>query len=181
MKPKRTAAKSLSFGLIYGIGAGKLAKALGIEVKEAKELMRKYFNTFPAIKTLMDKLAKDAEEKRYAYSPLDGRIINMAHLRWDHQGHKSHALNMAKNLPFQGAGASTTKKAMCQIRERIIKDKWDAKILITVHDEIIISILESQAKAFAKIVEREMITAFNFYAPDVPMRVTAIVDDCWIH
>ena len=102
MAELRSKTKSISFGIIYGIGANKLAANLKIDVKEAKDLLTRYFLTFPRIKELIDKLAKDAEIHRYAISPLDGRRRDLADFDWDNPKHAGHAMNIAKNLPFQG-------------------------------------------------------------------------------
>jgi len=102
MAELRSKTKSISFGIIYGIGAKKLADNLKIDVDEAKDLLKKYFFTFPRIKELIDKLAEDAEINRYALSPLDGRRRDLSDFDWDNPRHAGHAMNVAKNLPFQG-------------------------------------------------------------------------------
>ena len=121
--------------LIYGMGVKKLSITLGIELKEAKELMKKYFKTFPKIKILMDKLTADVEKTRIAVSPLDGRTVDLRMVDWDHGGKKAHAINQAKNLPFQGCGASVSKLAMVWVWEAIRKEKLDAKVICVVHDK----------------------------------------------
>lgn len=102
MKHYRTAAKSINFGLIYGMGVTKLAGELDISVDDAKSLINRYFDTFPYIKKLMDKLAFEAQKNRYAFSILDGRRRDLTSFNWDDRKEKAHATNIAKNLPFQG-------------------------------------------------------------------------------
>lgn len=121
--------------LIYGMGPGKLADSLSISIGEAKRLMRKYFDTFPTIKDLLDKLEKEAMENKYAYSPLDGRKRIFSGIDWDHGGKVAHMKNIAKNQPFQGAGASVTKLALCRMKKAIDAHNWDAKLILTVHDK----------------------------------------------
>ncbi len=135
MKDKyRTPAKSITFGLIYGMGPGRLADTLKISFKEAKSLINKYFKVFPTIKQTLDKFVKMAMENKYAYSPLDGRRRIFSGVDWDHSGKVSHLKNVAKNMPFQGAGASVTKLALCWMKREIDKMGWDAKMILTVHD-----------------------------------------------
>ena len=167
--------------LIYGMGASRLAAQLGITFDEAKDLMEKYFLTFPDIAKLMTQLEADVRETHMAVSPLDGRQVDLSNVMWGHPGKAAHAVNKAKNLPFQGCGASTTKLALCYIHENILKNNYNAKIIITVHDEILVEVIEAQAETVAKMVEVLMIEAFNFYAPDISMSVAAEIADHWIH
>lgn len=103
MKKKyRNPCKSITFGLLYGAGPGKLASQLKISFEEAKELMDKYFKVFPKVKMLMDKLARDARQSKMAISPLDGRQIDLSAIDWEDKGYVAHSLNQARNLPFQG-------------------------------------------------------------------------------
>jgi DNA polymerase-1 len=179
-KPQRTAAKSLTFGLIYGIGPKKLSENLEITYNQAKDLMTKYYRTFPQIKTLLDDLVKQARATQIAVSPLDGRQRDLKTFDWYDRKAVAHALNISKNLPFQGAGASVTKKALCNIQEKIQDKKLSAKLVNVIHDEIIVESKESCAQEMAKIVEAEMIKAFNHYAPSVKMEVEAQIEDHWV-
>lgn len=177
----RTPAKSIVFGLVYGMGPGKLASKLKISINEAKDLMTRFFTIFTGIKKCLNELALIAKEKRIAYSSLDGRIRDLGNIDWDDMKKVSHAINIAKNHPFQGTGASTTKKALIEIDKRIKANKLKSKILITVHDEILCESLETEAEKTAQIVKEEMISAFNFFAPDIPMEVNPQIGDKWIH
>jgi len=163
------------------MGVTKLANTLKIEVKEAKALKDKYFEVFPKIKVLMESLAEEAKAKKFAYSPLDGRRRDLSYIDWDHPRQVGGALNQAKNFPFQGCGASTTKKAMILIRDEIRKYNLDARIINVVHDEILYEVHKTQAERVAQIVQLKMIEAFNFYAPDVPMVVKPEIGLKWIH
>lgn len=182
MKKKyRNPCKSITFGLIYGMGPGKLADTLKITIMEAKILIDKYFKTFPTIKELLDTLTDEAMRVKYAYSPLDGRRRIFSGIDWDHGGKVAHMKNIAKNQPFQGAGASVTKLALCRMKHKIDSTGWDARIINVVHDEILIEVLEEQALEVAQALEKIMKEAFNFYAPDIPMVAKAEIADEWIH
>jgi len=93
----------------------------------------------------------------------------------------SHALNIAKNIPFQGAGASTTKLALCRIKRKLDKLKYDARLINVVHDEILVEVVTHEADIVAKLIEVEMVKAFNYYAPSVSMEAQAHIGDYWIH
>jgi len=182
MKKKyRNPAKSLTFGLIYGIGPYKLAANLNISTDEAKTLMVKYFRTFPRIKKTLDQLVQYAKKNKYAYSPLDKRRRDLSTFDWDNNRQVAHALNISKNLPFQGAGASTTKLALCRIKKRIEDSNYDAKLVNVIHDEVLVEVHKTEAEEVAKMVELEMVKAFNYFAPSVPMEVEAAIGDYWIH
>jgi len=182
MKDKyRNPAKSLTFGLIYGIGPMKLSLNLGITIKKARNLMNTYFSTFPAIKKTLEDLTEDAEKNRYALSPLDGRRRDLTTFDWDDSRQVAHAFNITKNLPFQGCGASTTKLAMCKLKNLIDKEKYDAKIINAIHDEILVEVHKDEAEDVAKYVQKAMIEAFNHYAPSVPMEVEPAIGREWIH
>ena len=83
-------------------------------------------------------------------------------------------------MPFQGAGASVTKLALCRIRRRINEQKLDAKLVNVIHDEVVVEASKSCAEEMAKIVEKEMVAAFNKFAPSVPMDVDAQIEDHWV-
>jgi DNA polymerase-1 len=180
-KDQRTAAKSLTFGLIYGIGPMKLSANLDIDIRQAKYLMNRYFTTFPYIKKTLDVLVAEAKKNKYAYSPLDKRRRDLATFDWDNSREVAHAVNIAKNLPFQGAGASVTKYALCALSNKIHKKDLDAQIINVIHDEILVEVHKDDADETAKVVESEMIAAFNHFAPSVPMVVDAAIDTCWLH
>ncbi len=182
MKRKyRTPAKSLTFGLMYGIGPKKLADEVGISIAEAKKLMNKYFATFPSIKRALDNFVKDAKKNHYALSPLDGRRRDLSTFDWDNSKEVAHAMNIAKNLPFQGAGASVTKLAMCRLKRVFDKEGWDARIINVIHDEILVEVHKDEAEQVAKLVKDNMIEAFRHFAPSVPMAVSPDIASCWMH
>ena len=180
-KKERTAAKAITFGLIYGMGPMKLSHTLDINMQEARFLINKYFHTFPYIKQAMDKLETHARLTHVALSPLDQRQSDLSSMDWEDGRQASHALNIAKNLPFQGTGASTTKLALCRIKRRLDKHEYDARLINVVHDEILVEAHLDCVDEVAKLVEKEMVTAFNYYAPSVPMEADAHIGDCWIH
>lgn len=181
MKDYRTKSKTLTFGLVYGMGAWGLAQTLKIDKNEAQELLNRYFTVFPSIRTFLNRMSDEAQRNRYAYSPLDGRRRDLSNMDWDHWKKRKHALNIAKNHPIQGASASVTKLALIKIHKYIRTKSKDAGIVAVIHDEILVECHKDIVKEMKKVVENSMIEAFNFYCPDVPMEVDAIIDNHWIH
>lgn len=178
----RNPVKSINFGIVYGMGAAKLAKQLGISLDEAKQLLAKYFQLFPKIKKLLTDLANKAKENKYAYSPIDGRRRDLSDFDWDNPRSAGHAMNIAKNLPFQGGGASTTKLSLVRIRSAIKDNNISNAFLINViHDEILVEVEKDDADIVKDIVQTQMAAAFNYFAPTVPMEVDAAVGPHWIH
>lgn len=181
MKKKyRTPAKRLNFGLIYGMGPGALSASLDIDYREASNLMNKYFQKFPSIDVCLQEFEAQVLETHIARSPLDGRMVDLSAIDWDNPKHVAHAKNQAKNLPFQGAGASVTKLALCKIMREIQKNDYDAKLLVTVHDEILLEVHKDEVEEVKVMMENEMISAFNKYAPEIKMEVDANVADYWV-
>lgn len=177
----RAPCKAITFGLAYGMGAGKLAADMNISLQEAKDLIQLYFEKFPRVKSVLENFVTQALKNNYAYSPLDGRRRLFVGVDWDHSGQVAHMKNIAKNLPFQGAGASVTKLALCKMKKSIDRHRWEAMIILVVHDEILIEAKEEIAQEVAAELERCMISAFNFYAPSVKMTAKAEIADHWVH
>jgi DNA polymerase I len=180
-KAQRNAAKSTTFGNMYGMGPGKLANELNIPFEEAQALQASYFRNFPRIKALMRFYAAEAREKKYAYSPLDKRREDLSNIDFDNGGQARHAENIAKNFPFQGAGASITKLALYKVHDELKKHKLDAYLVNVVHDEILVEAHKDHAEQVANIVQKEMVKAFNHFAPDIKMEVQPEIENHWVH
>ena len=181
MKDFRTKSKTITFGIVYGMGAWALAKSLEIDKNEAQKLLNKYFKVFPSIKGFLDRMEREAYYNKFAFSPLDGRRRDLTTIDWDHWRKRKHALNIAKNHPIQGASATITKKAIINIDNYIREHKKDAGIIAVIHDEVLVECHENIADEMATVVEQGMIKAFNYYCPDVPMEVDAVIGNHWIH
>ncbi len=178
---ERSRAKTLNFGTVYGMSAYGLAKTLKIDKDEAKELLKKFFEAFPNIYSFLKQCEREVAQTKIAVSTLDGRIRNLANMDWDDWRKRSHALNIAKNHPIQGASASITKLALVNLQDKINEDNLEAKIVAVIHDEILVECHEDIAQKVATIVTDCMVEAFNFYCPNVTMTVDAIIDNHWVH
>lgn len=178
---ERNQCKAITFALLYGAGPKKLSTQLKIPYEDARALMNRYFTVFPSVKKFMDGVVDSVLQNRYALSPLDGRRVDLTGIDWDNRAVVAHAINQSKNLPFQGAGASTIKLALVRLRNRIKKNNYNAKIVNAIHDEILVEVAPEHTEAVKKATEEEMVKAFNHYADSVPMEVAAQVGKHWIH
>jgi len=183
-KKARNAIKTLNFGLVYGMGPKRLADATGVSYNSAKSTMDQFFRTYPKIKNYLDKLETDAEINKYALSPLDGRKRWLWDFDWAVPKEASHARNIAKNLPFQGANASITKLALVNIREKILENNWDVDnqvmVVSTIHDEILMECKKELANIVLEMTKEQMLNAAHHYIKHVIMAVDATISDHWV-
>ena len=164
---QRRAAKAVNFGIIYGISSFGLSEDLNIDIKEAKEFIDNYLKTYPGIKDYMDKTIEEA--KGYGYvKTLMGRKrvideINNANFLIRQSGER-----MALNTPIQGTAAEIIKKAMVEVYNEFKNKKLKSKILLQVHDELVINVLKDELDIVLKIVKDIM---ENTYKLQVPLKV----------
>ncbi len=182
-KKMRFNAKSINFGLMYGRGAPSLAGQLGISVEDSEKLLEKYFNTYKKVKSWLDKVGKEAVKKGYSKT-ISGRK------RWYkeldpgdplYQRMISHTERQGKNTPIQGSSADMTKLALVAVHQRLNKEKYDAFLIHTVHDEILIEVRADQAEAVHTLVKEEMIRAGEKLLHKVPIQVEVKIADAWEH
>lgn len=133
---QRSQAKAINFGIIYGMGARKLARTIDVSVSEAQEFIDRYFTVYPEIKTFTDKLIKSAMSKGYSETPL-GRRRPIVGINDSNPGIYARACNMAINSCIQGYAADLIKMAMLDITKVIKEKKLASKMLLQVHDELI--------------------------------------------
>ena len=166
------------------MGAVRLARKLEITEQEAKDLLNKFWTSFPKIKDKLDELVKNALSSGYALSPLDNRRRYLRSFDFEVSREKSHASNITKNMPFQGACASIMKRALVLLRQEAINRGWyDTKfrLLMTIHDEAVIEVHESIAEDAFKMVDETMVNAASYYVKTVPMIAETAIGDFWIH
>ncbi len=180
-KGQRRIAKTLNFMLVYGGGAQKLSETLEITQEEAQQTIDDYFKRYPGIKKVLDRWANETIKIGYSKT-VSQRRRYMQLPAADHpefNKFRSSIKRKAMNNPIQGSAADVTKLALVYVRRGILMNNFDARILMVVHDEIVVEAREDQAEAVARMVEREMIAAFAYYFKKIPMRVDAHVSDCW--
>ena len=137
----RRQAKAVNFGILYGISSFGLSEDLGISVKEAKDFINKYFETYSGTKVYMDNVVKDAYEKGYVTTIMNRKRkideLNNTNYMIRQQGER-----MALNTPIQGSSADILKKAMIDIYKEFNQKKLKSKMLLQVHDELIFNVVK---------------------------------------
>ena len=170
---KRNIAKSINFGLLYGMGAKKLGETLGIPAKEAKVYIEKYFETFPTIKTFMTSIQEKAMEDGYVNTLFNRHrnfdFANAAPML------KAGFLRESVNTVFQGSAADLIKKSMLEIYN-IYKNNCEVNMLLQIHDELIFEIKEDIIEEVS--VELQNIMK-NIYKLDIPLEVSVSIGSNW--
>ena len=172
---QRRAAKVVNFGIIYGMSSFGLSEDLHITRKEAKAFTETYFETYPKIKAYLDGLIETAREKGYVES-LYGRRRMIPDINNSNFMKRSFSERVAMNSPIQGTAADIMKIAMLRVHERLIKDGFDAKVLVQVHDELLLEVKEDQKDAVTKALCEEMEKAASLA---VPLEVDAHSGNTW--
>ena len=163
----RRQAKAVNFGMLYGISSFGLAEDLGIGVREAKDFMNKYFETYSGTKVYMDKVVKDAYEKGYVTTIMN-RKRKIDELNNTNYMIRSQGERIALNTPIQGSSADILKKAMIDIYKEFKDKNIKSTMLLQVHDELIFNVLNEEEKEVREIVSRCM---DNAYKLEVPLKV----------
>ena len=172
----RRYAKAVNFGIIYGISDFGLSENVGITVKEAKKYIEDYLKKYPKIKEYMDNTKNIAVEKGYVETKF-GRRRYVPNIVSQNYIIREQAKSIAMNAPIQGTAADITKIAMVKIEERIKKEKLNAKILLQVHDEIIVECNNNIKEKVAKILKEEMEKAAVLQVPLIAdIRISEVMD-----
>ena len=172
----RRYAKAVNFGIIYGISDFGLSENVGITVKEAKKYIEDYLKKYPKIKEYMDNTKNIAVEKGYVETKF-GRRRYVQNIKSQNYIIREQAKRIAMNAPIQGTAADITKIAMVKIEERIKKEKLDAKILLQVHDEIIVECNNDIKDMIANILKEEMEKAATLQVPIIAdIRISEVMD-----
>ena len=172
----RRYAKAVNFGIIYGISDFGLSENVGITVKEAKKYIEDYLKKYPKIKEYMDNTKNIEVEKGYVETKV-GRRRYVPNIKSQNYIIREQAKRIAMNAPIQGTAADITKIAMVKIEERIKKEKLDAKILLQVHDEIIVECNNNIKDMIANILKEEMEKAATLQVPIIAdIRISEVMD-----
>lgn len=169
----RRDAKAVNFGIIYGMSDFGLAEQLGISQWRAKEFIERYFEKYPTVKAYLDGNVQKATEKGYSTTLL-GRRRNLQDLTASNYLVRSGAQRMAKNTPLQGSAADIIKLAMIAVDKRL--EGMKSKMILQVHDELIIDAYEDEVDEVKAILEEEMANAVKL---NVPLVAEAVVGDSW--
>ena len=165
-KNMRRSAKAVNFGIIYGISSYGLAKDLNISVKEAKDFINNYFETYPGIRDYMAKIVLEAHEVGYVKTIMGRkRVIN--ELKNKNYNIRSMGERMALNTPIQGSSADILKKAMIEIDREFAKRGLKSRMLLQIHDELVFNVLVDEEEIVKKIVKNIMENTYKISVPIV--------------
>ena len=151
----RRNAKAVNFGIVYGISAFGLSQDLDISRKEAQEYIDRYFETYPKIKEFIDKTVEDAKAEGKT-TTIYGRIRPIPELASSNFMQRQFGERVAMNAPIQGPAADIIKIAMIRVHDRLIREGYASRLILQVHDELLIETKESEKDAVIAILEEEM-------------------------
>ena len=160
----RSSAKAINFGIMYGKGAYSLAKDIGVTVKEADAFLKNYLAAFPKVSGYMDKTIADAKAVGYV-STLFGRRRALPELSSSNFNVRSSGERMARNTPIQGTAADVIKLAMVRVWKRLRDEKMESRLILTVHDELIVEAPQAEAEKAAQILREEMEGCVQYAVP----------------
>ena len=171
----RSAAKAVNFGIVYGKSDFGLAEDLKISVKQAKEYIESYFNKYENIKIFMDKTIEDATNDGYVKTILNRRRY-IPKIKSSNFMERNAAKRAAMNAPIQGSAADIIKIAMVNVYRELKDNKLKSKLILQVHDELIVEACEEELEIVQKIVKQEMENAVNM---KVNLDVDLNIGDSW--
>lgn len=163
-KQMRSHAKAVNFGIVYGISAFSLAQDIGVPVYEAKEYIETYFERFPGIRRYMDEVVAQAKERGYVETLMHRRRV-LPELAASNFNTRSFGERVARNMPIQGTAADVIKLAMVRVDERLHKENLKAKLILQVHDELIVECPEEEKETVARLLTEEMEGAVHLSVP----------------
>lgn len=178
----REAAKAINFGLAYGLSKFGLARRLKIHEKKAEDMMKKYFERYKGVKRYLNQSAREAVRNRCSMS-ISGRKRFYTLPDYNHPDYKRVAAEIQRkgmNQPIQGGNADTIKQAMIYLEKRLENSGHDAKLILTVHDEVVVEVKTEQAQEVRPIVEQSLIDGFGKYFSLIPMETEGLIGDCWL-
>ena len=157
---QRRNAKAVNFGIVYGISSFGLSQDLSITRKEAAAYIQKYFETYPSIKGFLDGLVEQGKEKGYV-STMFGRKRPVPELKSSNFMQRSFGERVAMNSPIQGTAADIIKIAMNRVYKRLLDEKLRSRLVLQVHDELLIETWKDEIPQVSRILEEEMKGAAN--------------------
>lgn len=161
---QRSNAKAVNFGIVYGISSFGLSRDLSITPKEAKNYIDEYFKTYPSLKSYLDELINSAKEKGYSET-LYGRRRPVPELASGNFMQRQFGERIAMNSPLQGTAADIIKIAMINVYNRLKKEGFKSKLILQVHDELLVETAIDEKEIVIKILIEEMQGAANLMVP----------------
>ena len=172
---QRRKAKAINFGLIYGMSAFGLAKQIRVERYEAQDYIDRYFERYPGVLRYMDNIRQQAHEDGFVETVF-GRRLYLPDINARNKMLQQAAERTAINAPMQGTAADIIKRAMLNVDQWLSDSDFDARMIMQVHDELIVEVRAEQADAVAEELKLRMMKAADL---DVPLLVEAGIGDNW--
>ena len=172
---QRRSAKAINSGLIYGMSAFGLSKQLQITRAEAQNYIEQYFERYPGVKNYMDETKSSAKQNGYVETVF-GRRLYLADIESSNYQRRQYAERSAINAPMQGTAADLIKMAMTDLHSKIRNESLDAKIIMQVHDELVIEVNENQLDELSDLTVNIMADIFKL---DVDLKVDADIGNNW--
>ena len=163
-REQRSNAKTVNFGIVYGVSAFGLSQQTNLNRTEAKELIEAYYATYPKLKAYMSDQVDLARENGYVTTVL-GRRRYLKDINSQNAIVRGAAERNAVNAPIQGSAADIIKIAMINIHRRMEKENWQSKMLLQVHDELVFDVPRAEVETLSAMVKEEMENAFSLEAP----------------
>ena len=163
-REQRSNAKTINFGIIYGVSAFGLSQQTNLNRSESKELIEAYYLSYPKLKSYMQDQVNFARENGYVSTVL-GRRRYLKDINSANAIVRSSAERNAVNAPIQGSAADIIKVAMINIHNELVKDNWKSKMLLQVHDELVFDVPKTELKELKVMVKNEMENAFKLKVP----------------
>lgn len=163
-REQRSNAKTVNFGIVYGVSAFGLSQQTNLNRNESKELIDTYYERYPQLKQYISDQVNFARENGYVATVL-GRRRYLKDINSQNAVVRGAAERNAVNAPIQGSAADIIKLAMIQIHQKIKNENWQSKMLLQVHDELVFDVLKSEKEGFEKMVKTEMEKAFDIGLP----------------
>ena len=160
----RRSAKAVNFGIVYGISAFSLSQDIGVTVAQAKAYMDRYFATYPGVRAYMDHVVAQAKRDGYV-STLMGRRRWLPELKSSNFNTRSFGERVALNMPIQGTAADIIKLAMIRVRDRLCRESFQGRLVLQVHDELIVECPEAEQEAVCVLLREEMEGVFPLSVP----------------
>ncbi len=163
-KSMRRVAKSVNFGIIYGISAYGLSQNIECSPKEAGEFINKYFEIYPSVKTYGENCIEKARKNGYAETIM-GRIRHIPDINSQNHVVRGFAERVAKNMPLQGSASDIIKMAMIKVNDEMCKQNLKSKFILQIHDELVIDCYPNESEKVKKILKQSMENVISLKVP----------------
>ena len=175
-REQRSNAKTVNFGIVYGVSAFGLSNQTSLSRSESKELIDAYYKTYPTLRDYINSQVEFARENGYVQT-ISGRRRYLKDINSQNAVVRGAAERNAVNAPIQGSAADIIKIAMINIHKRLINEGWKSKMLLQVHDELVFDVHNSETERIKPMIKHEMENAFPL---DVPLVVEMGTGQNWL-